>query len=97
MNVVTFKADRTLSREYPMPFAMCLDFTGGKTGVVPPISLFSLKGKDLMLSELHGPGTGAEVVSTMVAGGAKTAMGYGGVALFNPYKSYILFSTEKSI
>ena len=52
-----------------MPFAMCLDFTGGKTSATPPISLFSLKGKDLMLSKLHGPGYGQEIVSTMVAGG----------------------------
>lgn len=96
-NTITFKVDRTLSREYLMPFAMCIDFTGGKTSATPPISLFSLKGKDLMLSKLHGPGYGESVVSTMVAGGAMTAMGYGGIAVFNPYKSYILFSTEKSI
>lgn len=29
-NTITFKVDRTLTREYIMPFAMCLDFTGGK-------------------------------------------------------------------
>ena len=69
MNTITFKVDRTLTREYPMPFAMCIDFTGGKTSATPPISLFSLKGKDLMLSKLHGPGYGEEIVSTMVAGG----------------------------
>lgn len=68
-NTITFKVDRTLTREYAMPFAMCIDFTGGKTSATPPISLFSLKGKDLMLSKLHGPGYGEEIVSTMVAGG----------------------------
>ena len=52
-----------------MPFAMCIDFTGGSTSATPPISLFSLKGKDLMLSKLHGPGYGEETVSTLVAGG----------------------------
>lgn len=38
-----------------------------------------------MLSKLHGPGYGESIVSTMVAGGAMTAMGYGGIAVFNPY------------
>ncbi|MCF0114377.1 MAG: hypothetical protein HUJ56_03410 [Erysipelotrichaceae bacterium] len=74
-NSISFKQDRTLTREYPMPFAMCLDFTGGKVSATPPIQLFSLKGKDLMVSKLHGPGYGESVVSTMVAGGAMTAMG----------------------
>lgn len=37
MNTITFKVDRTLTREYIMPFAMCLDFTGGKTSATPPI------------------------------------------------------------
>lgn len=57
-----------------MPFAMCIDFTGGKTSATPPISLFSLKGKDFMTSKLHGPGYGEEIVSTMVAGGVKSAV-----------------------
>lgn len=75
MNTITFKTDRTLSREYPMPFALCVDFTGGNTGEGAPISLMSLKGKDLMMSKLNGPGWGEEQVSTLVAGGAITAMG----------------------
>jgi len=93
-NTISFKVDRTLTREYKMPFAMCIDFTGGKTSATPPISLFSLKGKDLMISELAGPGYGHSQISTLVAGGAKVAMGYGGIAVFNPYKSYLLYSTE---
>ena len=74
-NTITFKVDRTLTREYQMPFAMCIDFTGGKTSATPPISLFSLKGKEWVRAGVHGPGYGQEIVSTMVAGGAMTAMG----------------------
>ena len=54
-NVISFKADKTLSREYNMPFGMCIDFTGGKTSATPPIQCFSLKGKDYMPSSLDGP------------------------------------------
>lgn len=95
-NIISFKQDRTLTREYPMPFAMCLDFTGSTNGNIPPIQKFSLKGKDLMISKMHGPGYGESVVSTMVAGGAMTAIGHVGIAVMNPYKSYLLYSTEKA-
>ena len=93
-NIISFKADKTLSREYNMPFGMCIDFTGGKTSAIPPIQCFSLKGKDYMPSSLDGPGYGVERVSTMVAGGAKTIMGYCGIAVFNPYKSFIVYAED---
>lgn len=93
-NIISFKADKTLSREYNTPFAMCLDFTGGKTNGQPPIGLFTLMGKDYMPSSLDGPGYGVEKVSTMTAGGAKTIMGYASIAVFNPYKSFLLWCEE---
>lgn len=56
MNQVSFKVDRTLSREYGMEkgFAVALDLTGDKTSAQPPISLFTLKGGDMMESYIKG-------------------------------------------
>jgi hypothetical protein len=93
-NIISFRTDRTLTREYPMPFAMCIDFSGNKSNGNPAIQKFSLKGKDYMPFRLDGPGYGVEQISTTVAGGVRGIMGHQGICVFNPYKSYILYSTE---
>lgn len=36
-NTIVFKVDRTLSREYNYPYAMCIDLTTGKTSTQPPV------------------------------------------------------------
>lgn len=54
-NILSFRTDRTLTREYPMPFAMCIDFSGNKSNGNPAIQKFSLKGKDYMPFRLDGP------------------------------------------
>lgn len=74
-----FKVDRTLSREYPDPYFLCIDLTTGKTSTQPPIQLFSLKGQDYIYNEVLGVG-GADgkssgVVSSPVAGGLMTIWG----------------------
>jgi len=95
-NQVSFKVDRTLSREYGMEkgFAVALDLTGDKTSAQPPISLFTLKGGDMMESYIKGVGglTGLESgeVSTPVAGAKRIMWGYSSLAVFNPYRSYII-------
>ena len=95
-NTVSFKVDRTLSREFPEPYALCIDLTTGKTSTQPPVAMYSLKGKDYIFNEVLGVGgrSGGDsgVVSTPVAGGKKIAHGYSGVAVFCPYKSFILMS-----
>lgn len=53
-NTVIFKVDRTLSREFLEPYALCLDLTTGKTSTQPPIAMYSLKGKDFILNEVLG-------------------------------------------
>lgn len=73
---------------------MCIDFTGGKTGGNAPINLYTLKGKDLIFNTLQGVGEVDGPVSTLVAGSAMTAQGYASVAVTNPYKSFLLYSTE---
>lgn len=95
-NEITFHVDRTLSREFGMDkgYALALDLTGDRTNAQPPIGLFTLKGGDMMTSYLKGVGglTGLESgeVSTPVAGAKRIMWGYSSLALFNPYKSYII-------
>lgn len=95
-NIISFRVDRTLTREYSMPFGLCIDFTGNKNNGNPAIQKFSLKGKDYMPFKLDGPGYGVEQVSTTVAGGVRGIMGHQGICAFNPYKSYILYSLESA-
>ena len=56
MNEITFKVDRTFSREFGMEkgFAIAIDLTGDKTSAQPPIGLFTLKGGDMMQSFIKG-------------------------------------------
>lgn len=95
-NEITFKVDRTFSREFGMEkgYAIAIDLTGDKTSSQPPIGLFTLKGGDMMQSFIKGVGglTGLESgeVSTPVAGAKRIMWGYSSLALFNPYKSYVL-------
>jgi hypothetical protein len=93
-NVISFRCDRTLTREYSMPFAMCIDFSCNKSNGNPAIQKFSMKGKDYMPFKMDGPGYGVENVSTTVAGGVRGIMGHQGLCVFNPYKSYLIYSTE---
>lgn len=93
-NTVSFKVDRTLSREFADPYFLCIDLTTGKTSTQPPVAMYSLKGKDYIFNEVLGVGgrSGGDsgVVSTAVAGGMMTMWGYAGIAVFNPYRSFIL-------
>lgn len=95
-NIISFRVDRTLTREYSMPFGMCIDFSGNKSNGTPAIQKFSMKGKDYMPFKLDGPGYGVENVSTTVAGGVRGIMGHQGICVFNPYKSYIFYSLEQT-
>ena len=60
--------------------------------------MYSLKGKDYIFNEVLGVGgrSGGDsgVVSTAVAGGMMTMWGYAGIAVFNPYRSFILTGKE---
>ena len=93
-NVVSFKVDRTLSREFQEPYALCIDLTTGKTSTQPPVAMYTLKNGDFIFNEVLGVGgkTGNQsgVVSTPVAGSMMTIHGYAGVAVYNPYRSFIL-------
>ena len=94
-NTLTFKVDRTFSREfgYEKGYMLALDMTADKTSAQPPIALFTLKGGDFISNKYLGVGkenglTSGEVASP-VAGSKFINWGYSGVAVFNPYRSFV--------
>lgn len=95
-NTVVFTVDRTFSREYgnDKAYFLCLDLTADKTSAQPPIALFSLKGKDIVSNIYEGVGGqdgGSDgKVSSPVAGTKLILHGYSGIAVFNPYRSYVM-------
>lgn len=80
------------------PYALCIDLTTGKTSTQPPVQMFSLKGKDFVMNDILGVGgkSGGDngIVSSPVAGSSIVAHGYCGIAVFNPYRSFILRGKE---
>lgn len=92
-NSIIIHVDKSLDVEFPeRKVALCMDLTPDGQRGDAAIKMFTFKGKQYVQSVLHGPGTGSHVVSTPVAGGKKIAHGYSGVAVFCPYKSFILMS-----
>lgn len=95
-NEISFKVDRTFSREYgyEKAFAVCLDLTADKTSAQPPIAMYTLKNGDFISNKIAGvgglSGTDSGVVSSPVAGSKLVNHGYAGIAVFNPYRSFIL-------
>lgn len=95
-NTISFKVDRTFSREFGQDkgYCLCLDLTADSTSNQPPISLFTLKGGDFITNKVLGVGgengLSSGTVSTPVAGSKLINWGYSGIAVYNPYRSYIL-------
>lgn len=57
-NFITFKVDRTYSREYgnEKGYGTCLNLTADKTSGTPAIEMFTLKGGDFITSKFPGVG-----------------------------------------
>lgn len=95
-NTISFKVDRTFSREYGMDkaYCLCLDLTADLTSGRAPIEMFTLKGADFVSNKYVGvgglDGISSGVVSSPVAASKLILWGYSGVGVFNPYKSFIL-------
>lgn len=95
-NTVSFTVDRALSREYgnEKGYALCLDLTADKTYNTPAIAKFTLAGKDFIKNTINGvggaSGGASGEVSSNVAGSKMVMMGYGAVAAFTPYRSFIV-------
>lgn len=94
-NLISFKPDRTLTREMGQDkgFGLCLDLTADLVNGQPPVALYTIKGGDIIQNSIRGVGGVSGVdsgeVSTPVAGGAEVIMGYSGIMVANPYKSVI--------
>ena len=95
-NTISFKVDRALSREYGSDkgIGFMIDLTADKTSGSPALQMFSLKNMDFIENRVLGVG-GADgrssgVLSSPVAASKIIIHGYAGIAVFNPYRSFIL-------
>lgn len=95
-NTIIFTVDRTFSREYGFEkgYAVCIDLTSDSTKAEAPVSMFTLKGLDYVTNFIEGvggkDGMSSGAVSSPVAASRVITWGYSGIAVFNPYKSFIL-------
>lgn len=95
-NKLTFKVDRTFSREFGTDkgYGIILDLTADKVENKPAISMFTLKGADFVQNKFLGvggeDGVSSGVVSSAVAASKLINWGYSGVGVFAPYRSFIL-------
>ena len=94
-NQITFSVDRALSREFgnDKGYMICVDLTADEANNQPAIAQFSLKGKEFVSNSIAGVGglNGGQSgpVATPVAGSKLVLHGYAGIAVFNPYRSFI--------
>lgn len=94
-NQISFKVDRALNYEYgDQPFAIAIDLTADAQSGKPAMMLFTLRGQQFIRATVEGVGglTGTKSGSsaTKVAGSSIVHMGYSGLGLFNPYRSFML-------
>lgn len=95
-NVLTFKVDRALTREYgnTKGYGILIDLTADKVEGKPAVALFTLKGGDYIMNKLEGVGrlngVSSGNVASPVAASKLIATGYAGIGVFAPYRSFIL-------
>lgn len=95
-NTISFKVDRTFSREYgsDKAYALMLDLTADKSTGEAAMQMFTLKGCDFISNRFPGvgglDGMTSGVVSSAVAASKLINWGYSGVGVFSPYRSFIL-------
>ncbi len=95
-NVLSFRVDRALTREFgnTKGYGILVDLTADKVEGKPAIAMFTLKGGDFIMNKLEGVGrlngvTSGNVASP-VAASKLIATGYAGLGIFAPYRSFIL-------
>ena len=95
-NTITFKVDRTFTREYGSEkgFAMAIDLTSDAVTGKPAMEMFTLKDCQFVTNKYPGVGgfSGSEsgIVSSPVAASKLINWGIAGVGVYNPYRSFIL-------
>lgn len=91
-NSITFTLDRALTEEFgDKGYGIIVDLTSGSESGTPAVSMFTVDNKQFIENTVSGVGgKKSGEVATRVAGSTKVIMGIAGVAVFNPYRSYIL-------
>lgn len=91
-NTVIFHPDRALSIEYPnQAYGIIVDLTADKASGRPAIEMFTIEGKQFIENTLTGVGIQSGAVATPVAGIKYVISGWQGVAVYNPYRSVVLY------
>ena len=98
-NKISVKIDRCFDVEFPTrKYAALLDLTADAATGKPAMAFFTFKGGDIIHNVIVGvggkSGLASGEVSSPVAGSKIVNWGYGGVAVFNPYRSVIMIGEE---
>ena len=90
-NTISFVVDNTLSKLYTQKgYGICMDLTPDMSTGNPAVAGFTLQGKEFTTNKYTGVGFQNGEVASPVAGGKLIVSGYSGVAVFAPYKSFII-------
>lgn len=97
-NQIQFIPDKALTREYGNKgYGLCLDLTADKTANMPAISKVTLTGSEFTTNKIIGvqgeDGRSSGNVSTNVAGSKMVMMSTGGVAVWAPFRSFIIMES----
>lgn len=98
-NKISVKIDRCFDVEFPTrKYAALIDLTADASTGKPAMAFFTFKGGDIIHNVIVGvggkSGLASGEVSSPVAGSKLVNWGYGGVAVFNPYRSVIMIGEE---
>jgi len=94
-NQISFQVDKAFTLEYPdKGYGICVDLTADATSGTPAMQMFTLKGAEFIRGTVRGIGgiTGVESgdFASGVAASKIVHMGYAGVGVFNPYRTFII-------
>ena len=94
-NQISFHVDKAFTLEYPdRGYGICIDLTADAVSGTPAMQMFTIKNGEFIRGVLKGigglDGTTSGEVATGVAGSKIIHMGYSGVGIYNPYKSFII-------
>lgn len=94
-NQITFQVDKALTLEYPdKGYGLIIDLTADRASNSPAMQMFTLHRGEFIRNVIKGVGgTGGNEsgdVASRIAGTTIVHMGYAGVGVFNPYRSYII-------
>lgn len=91
-NTITFTQDRALTEEFgDKGYGIMVDLTSGAESGTPAVSMFTVNNSQFIENTISGVGgKKSGEVASRVAASHKTIMGVAAVAVFNPYRSYII-------